>query len=146
MQICFFPIGIVRNSLSDEEVRRARRGVRGYIEVFKEYMDGLDGIEEFSHIMIIAYLHKVSWERRKVLKVRPRGRMDLPLIGVFSTNSPLRPNPIAVTIVRLLDRRGNILYVDGLDLFDGTPVLDIKPYTPGRIIRDATFPEWIHKL
>lgn len=148
------PIGFVRTGVPDEEIKKIRlEGVDGYIEIFEEYMDGLKGIEEFSHIIIIAYLHKVSENERKTLLVKPRrfSRIGiklefLPEIGVFATDSPHRPNPIAITIARLVDVERNILYVKNLDLFDGTPVLDIKPYTPDRVISDIEIPFWVAEI
>ena len=71
---------------------------------------------------------------------------DVPLLGVFSLDSPSRPNPIGLTIVRLLERRGRFLKVKGLDAFDGTPILDIKPYTPSRAIAGIDVPEWYRRL
>lgn len=146
-------IGLIHTDYGDDEVRLSIDGVPGCIEIFKEYVNGLDGIEGFSHLMIIAWLHKVKSEQRSVLKVRPRKWVrlgidisDIPEVGVFCTDSPHRPNPIAVTIVELVERRGNILVVNGLDLFDKTPVLDIKPYTKGRIIKSIRLPKWYHQL
>jgi len=152
-EIKLTPIGFVRVSFSEEEIKKSVKGVSGIIEVLKEYSKGLEGIEEFSHLIIVAYLHKVSGEQRKVLKVRPRKWVrfgidisDIPEIGVFCTNSPHRPNPIAITIVKLLKREDNVLYVEGLDLFDGTPVIDIKPYTWSRHIYDIKLPKWYENL
>ncbi|MEM0283916.1 MAG: tRNA (N6-threonylcarbamoyladenosine(37)-N6)-methyltransferase TrmO [Sulfolobales archaeon] len=146
------PVGFVRVSLPDDSVARAVRGVQGSIEILPEYEEALEGIEGFSHIIVIAYLHKAI-SRRGVLRVRPRKFMryglseeEIPEVGVFCTDSPHRPNPIAVSIVRLLKREGRILHVDGLDLFDGTPVLDIKPYTPSRRIEGIKLPEWYISL
>jgi tRNA (Thr-GGU) A37 N-methylase len=71
----------------------------------------------------------------------------MPIVGLFATRTPLRPNPISLTIVRLTERQGNVLHVQNLDMFDGTPVLDIKPYiTRGDCQPEATNPEWIHRL
>ncbi|MEM0261719.1 MAG: TrmO family methyltransferase, partial [Nitrososphaerota archaeon] len=110
-------------------------------------------IEEFSHIIVLAYLHKVTEEQKKVLKVKHKRLLklgfsldELPEVGVFCSDSPHRPVPIALTIVKLVRREENILHVEGLDLYDGTPILDIKPYTPERIIKDITLPEWYVKL
>ncbi|MEM1514604.1 MAG: tRNA (N6-threonylcarbamoyladenosine(37)-N6)-methyltransferase TrmO [Thermoproteota archaeon] len=150
--MCFYvkPIGVVHVNLSDEEVKdRWVEGVEGVIEVYDEYVPGLKGIDGFSHLIIIAYLHKVSEEERKVLKVRPRRLrllgLDvnrLPEVGVFCTDSPHRPNPLALTIVELLEKEGKFLKVRNLDLFEGTPVLDIKPYTPLRKIDKIRLPTW----
>ncbi|MET1160299.1 MAG: tRNA (N6-threonylcarbamoyladenosine(37)-N6)-methyltransferase TrmO [Thermoprotei archaeon] len=153
-EIILKPIGVVRTSASDDVVRNSLTGVEGYIEIYPEYSVGLDGIEGFSHIIVIAYLHKTSEDHRKVLRVKHRKLVrlglvslnELPEVGVFATDSPHRPNPIALTIVELIERRGNILYVKGLDLFDGTPVLDIKPYTPDRIIENPRVPEWYMRI
>lgn len=139
---CFKPIGYVKTPLSDEEVKNAwPDGVEGYVEVLEEYADGLRGLEGFSHIILVAYLHKVPEEARRTLKVKPRRLVrygfkleELPEVGVFATDSPHRPNPIAVSIVELVSIQGSRVYVKGLDLYDGTPVLDIRPYTPDRII------------
>ena len=147
------PIGIVRVSKTDEEVKNSWSGVEGFIEVFPEYAEGLEGLEGFSHIIVIAYLHKTSEEHRRVLRVRHRrlARLGvdprlLPEVGVFATDSPHRPNPIAVTIVEVVELKENRIHVRGLDLFDGTPVLDIKPYTPSRVVPDVKTPKWYQKL
>ncbi|MEM4436990.1 MAG: tRNA (N6-threonylcarbamoyladenosine(37)-N6)-methyltransferase TrmO [Thermosphaera sp.] len=153
MEIVVKPIGVVRIDVGDEFVRDSLEGVAGRIEIFKEYGGGLEGIEEFSHIIVLAYLHKVTEEQKKVLKVKHKRLLrlgfsldELPEVGVFCSDSPHRPVPIALTIVKLVRREENILHVEGLDLYDGTPVLDIKPYTPERIIKDITLPEWYIKL
>lgn len=149
----FNPIGVVRVDLGDELVKESLEGVEGRIEIFEEYVDGLEGIDGFTHLIIIAYLHKVTDEQRKILKVRHKRLLrlgidskDLPEVGVFCTDSPHRPNPIALTIVQLIKREGKILYVKNLDLFDGTPVLDIKPYTFDRIMTYVSFPRWYLRL
>ncbi len=146
-------IGIVRVELSDEEVKNSIDGVDGSIEVYPEYSDGLKEIDGFSHLIVIAYLHKVRSEDRAVLLVKHRkwARFgvtidDLPEVGVFASNSPARPNPIALSIVKLVKREERVLHVRGLDLFNGTPVLDIKPYTPDRCISDIELPLWYREL
>lgn len=94
-------------------------------------LDGiLDGIEEFSHLIVIYWAHFVPPEGRSILKVHTKGRKDFPLVGVFADCSPARPNPICLTTVRLLEHQGNILKVEGLDAVDGSPLIDIKPYNP----------------
>lgn len=154
MAISLKPIGVIHVNFSDDEVK-ARRidGVDGIIEVYEEYAEGLEGIDGFSHIIVIAYLHKTSEEQRKVLKVKPKCLRDLGIdlskicdVGVFCTDSPHRPNPIALTIVELLGRVGRFLKVGRLDLFDGTPVLDIKPYTPSRRIDEIKLPRWYQNI
>jgi tRNA-Thr(GGU) m(6)t(6)A37 methyltransferase TsaA len=141
-------IGVVRVDASDEEVWERSGQLEGYIEVFNEFAEALDGIEGYSHLFVIAYFHKSDW--KGLLKVRPRRLLrkgfreeDLPLLGVFATDSPVRPNPIALTLVRLLGREGNRIRVKGLDLFDGTPVLDIKPYRPDYRASEFRVPDWV---
>ena len=151
VEISMKPIGVVRVSASDDEVRDSwiSEGVEGVVEIFPEFEAGLEGIDGFSHIILITWLHKVRPEHRVILKVRPKRLArfgvplrELPLVGVFATDSPVRPNPIGISIVELVRREGRYLYVKGLDLFDGTPVLDIKAYTPDRAITEIKVPEW----
>ncbi len=153
LEIKLKPIGIVHVNVNDEVVKSSWSGVEGVIEVYPEYEEGLEGIEEFSHIIVIAYLHKVTEEQRKVLKVRHRRLLrfgvdltGIPEVGVFCTDSPHRPNPIALSIVELVERRGRFLHVRSLDLFDGTPVLDIKGYDKTRCIKDIRTPWWLEEL
>jgi tRNA-Thr(GGU) m(6)t(6)A37 methyltransferase TsaA len=150
------PIGYVKVDLTDDEVRRAwaEGGVEGYVEVKKEYSAGLEGIDGFSHLLIIAWFHRAVPWHRKVLKVKPRRLLmygftldELPLIGVFASDSPDRPNPIGVDVVELVGREGRRLRVKGLDFFDGTPVLDIKAFTEEYIPKEPIkYPEWYNKL
>lgn len=153
--ICFEPVGYVRTRFTDEEVKNSVTGVEGYIEVLEEYIDALKGLEEFSHIIVVAYMHKVPAEARKTLVVKPRRLLrfgfkpeELPEVGVFATDSPHRPNPIALSILELMRIEGNRLHVRGLDLYDGTPVLDIKPYTLSRVVEPGRLrlPEWYSYL
>ena len=153
MEIVFRPVGYVIVDQPDEVVRESHGGVEGYIEILPEYEPALKGLEGFSHIIVIAYMHKVSSEQRSVLTVRPRrwvklgiGEHGLPEIGVFASDSPHRPNPIAVTIVELLAVEGRRLKVRGLDLYNGTPVLDIKPYTFSRRVDNIRVPDWYQRL
>lgn len=105
----------------------------------------LDGLEEFSHIIVLYWLHQVSGHPPS--RVHPRGRPELPLVGLFASRAPDRPNPIGKSTVRLLERQGNILKVEGLDAIDGTPVIDIKPYIPARDSpADAKVPQWVTRL
>lgn len=147
------PIGIVHVDVNDEAIKNSWSGVRGVVEVFREYGDGLNGIDEFSHLILIAYLHKVTDDQCRTLKVRPKRFLrfnikinDVPEVGVFCTDSPHRPNPIALTIVKLIRREDLYLHVDGLDLFNETPILDIKPYTASRRINNICTPEWYRLL
>jgi len=120
------PIGIVRCTFKtrDEITESKKRGNVGEIELFEEYEEGLSDIDGFSHIIVVWWMHKSDF---RGLKVKP---LHFPekLRGVFATRHPDRPNPIGLTAVQLLERKGNILKVRGIDMIDGTPVIDIKPY------------------
>ncbi|MBN2061973.1 MAG: tRNA (N6-threonylcarbamoyladenosine(37)-N6)-methyltransferase TrmO [Deltaproteobacteria bacterium] len=89
----------------------------------------LDGLEDFSHILVIYWPHLLPASGRLLTRVHPMGQKAFPLVGIFSTCSPARPNPVLVTAVRLLEIKENILKVQGLEAIDGSPIIDIKPYT-----------------
>jgi len=154
MRVEVNPIGYVETEHSDEEISSSWPfGVRGKIIVYPEYAEGLLGLEGFSHVIALAWLHKVSEDRRRVLRVRFRRfqkigiRMeDLPEVGVFCSDSPHRPNPIAITILRLERIERNVLYVSNLDLYDGTPILDLRAYTPTYSLREFEVPAWYERL
>lgn len=95
----------------------------GEVEVFKEYEEGLKDIEGFSHIILLYVFHK---SQGYSLLVKPF--LDSAQHGVFATRHPNRPNPIGISVLRLLKRRENILQVKGIDVLDGTPLIDMKPY------------------
>ena len=121
----------------------------GEIEVFKEYDEGLKDIDGFSHLVILYEFHKLV--KRSVKKehyLESRGLLVKPYLddvsrGGFATRSPNRPNPIGLTVVELLERKGNILKVKGIDMLDGTPLLDIKPYVPKFDRRDKVKIGWL---
>jgi tRNA-Thr(GGU) m(6)t(6)A37 methyltransferase TsaA len=117
------------------------------IIIDEEIADVLDGIEGYSHIVVLYWAHKVPMISRQLTKVHPMGSKDTPLSGIFSTCSPARPNPVLMTVVRLCERRNNILFVKGLDAVDGSPVIDIKPYVKEFYPqKDVFIPEWMQKL
>jgi tRNA-Thr(GGU) m(6)t(6)A37 methyltransferase TsaA len=89
----------------------------------------LDGLEDFSHALVLYWPHLLPPHGRSLTKVHPIGQKEFPLVGVFSTCSPARPNPILVTIVRIIEKKENTLTVQGLEAIDGSPIIDIKPYT-----------------
>jgi len=138
------PIGYVKRASKQEDVRD--RSLVSEIVLKKSLTKALDGIEDFSHVFVVFYMHQVSEKETKILKVHPRGRMNLPLLGVFATRTAFRPNPIGLTLVELLKRKGKVLVVRGLDAFDGTAVLDVKPYNSRDMVPDAKVPEWHKKL
>lgn len=135
------PIGFVRNDVREGMADWER--VESILEIGEEYEEHLYGVEKFSHIIVVMWMDRARGKPPE--RVHPRGRKDLPEVGLFSSRSPLRPNPIGVTVTRLLERRGRILKVKGLDAYDGTPILDIKPYMPFDI-KEASFPEWVRRL
>lgn len=96
------------------------------IEIAPEFASGLEGVEEHGHLWILYWMHRLSDADRRMLQAHPRGDTTQPKRGVFALHSPMRPNPIGMTRVKLLARRGNRLIVAGLDARDGSPVLDIK--------------------
>jgi len=140
------PIGIVRN-----EVRQPPKPpydwdkVVSEIEINQSLTEALDNLDEFSHIIVFYWMDKVVTNQLPT-KVHPRGNKKLPLVGLFATRSPKRPNPIGKTTVRLMKRQGNVLTVRGLDAIDGTPVIDIKPYLPRHdSVARAKAPWWVSK-
>ena len=138
------PIGFVKTKAVGKEVRD--RSNVSEIILREDLTEALDGIEDFSHLFVIFWMHEISNEERRTVKVHPRGREDMPLLGVFATRTPHRPNPIGITLVELLEVDGNVLIVRGLDAFDGTPVLDIKPFDYWDMAEDARVPDWWMRL
>jgi tRNA-Thr(GGU) m(6)t(6)A37 methyltransferase TsaA len=138
------PIGFVKTEAVGDEVKDKSRISK--IVLRDELVEALEGITGFSHLFVLFWLNQVSNEQRMSLKVHPRGRMDMPLLGVFATRTNLRPNPIGLTLVELLKVEGNTLTVRGLDAFDGTPILDIKPFDSWDTAKNARVPDWWIKL
>ncbi len=125
----FRPIGIIRTPFTRKQGTPIQGHLApessGTVEVFPEYADGLKDIEGFSHIVLVYCFHKSEG-----YKLLARPFLDDIERGVFAMRAPRRPNPIGLTAVRLVGREGNILRVSGVDMLDGTPLLDIKPYVP----------------
>lgn len=129
------PVGVIHN---------ADNGAS--IEIYDQYKDALSGIEGFSHLMVFFWFHHNDTpEGRAFLKVHPRKNPDNPLTGVFATHSPLRPNLIGLTLCRQTSRSGNIIHLEKIDAFDGTPVIDIKPHIPLDDLESAavSVPDWV---
>ena len=147
--ICYRPIGVIHSPFKEpREVpiqASAARGVEGTVEVFPEFEEGLRDIEGFSHIILIYHFHRAAF---KGLLVEPY--MHEKEHGVFATRAPARPNRIGISVVRLLERRGHLLKVADVDILDGTPLLDIKPYVPEFDVRENVRIGWleenVHKL
>jgi tRNA-Thr(GGU) m(6)t(6)A37 methyltransferase TsaA len=123
-----------------------KRRYNSDIIILSEYEHGLKGIEGFSHLNVVFWMNRIHEKERKDLKARPRGRPDIPLIGVFATRSPHRPNPIGLTLVELVRRKKNILTVKGLDAMNGTPILDLKPYDKWDSAKSIRVPNWWKQL
>lgn len=139
------PVGTVSSELKELSLVAAEGGIQrsgghrgrsrtrtlvSEIVIAEEFADCLDGVEDFSHLLVLYWSHMLGGGGREVKQVHPAGRTDLPLVGVFATRSPARPNPVCVTTVELVEREGNVLRVRGLDAVDGSPVIDIKSYNP----------------
>ena len=138
-------IGVVKNEFK-QPVRQEWKGIVSEIVVDSRLSEALDGLEAFSHIIVIYWMHRIADAGQPPTKVRPRGKQDAPLVGLFASRAPHRPNPVGIATVKLLQRQGNILRVEGLDAIDGTPVIDIKPYIPGYdSAADARVPPWVTK-
>jgi len=135
------PIGIIHSpykNLEDIPCQSYKIEKIGEIEVFKEYEEGLKDIEGFSHIIMVYYFHL---SKDYSLNVKPF--LDKKLHGVFATRHPRRPNRIGISLVKLLERKGNILKIKGVDVIDGTPLLDIKPYVLEFDVRDNVKIGWL---
>lgn len=129
MKIEYSPIGYVRSPFKDPSgmpiQNRGGKGIEGTVEVLDEFVEGISDLEGFSHILLLCHLHRSNGYDLKVVPF-----LDDVVRGVFSTRAPRRPNPIGLHVVRLERVEGNVLYIKDLDMIDGTPVLDIKPYFP----------------
>lgn len=138
------PIGTIHNAVAEAHRDTRWEEIESEIDVDEKWRAALDGIEAFSHIWVIFYFDRMP--APDVLRVHPMRDGDLPLVGLFATRSPQRPNPIGMCAAGLLQVRGNVLRVRGLDALDGTPVLDLKPYLARRdAIANTRVGEWVEK-
>jgi len=143
MEFMMKPIGILHSPFTEKEgtpIQPTRSQAVGKVEVYPEYADGLQDLEGFSHIILLYAFHCSSGYS---LQVKPF--LDDQLRGLFATRHPCRPNPIGLSIVRLLARHENILDIEGVDMLDGTPLLDIKPYVPEFDVRNNVKTGWYAK-
>ncbi|HEC92076.1 MAG TPA: tRNA (N6-threonylcarbamoyladenosine(37)-N6)-methyltransferase TrmO [Candidatus Atribacteria bacterium] len=143
-EIKYKPIGIIHSPFKEPKGTpiqpTAAKGVDGTVEVFPEYVEGLKDLDGFSHIILIYHFHL---SKKSSLKVMPF--MDNQIHGLFSTRAPSRPNPIGISVVRLIRIEGNVLYIRDVDIVDGTPLLDIKPYVPEFDVRAVDKIGWLEK-
>ena len=143
-KIQYRPIGIVFSPFKEPEGTpiqpTAAKGINGKVEVFPEYADGLLDIDGFSYIILLYHCHLATGFS---LKVKPF--LDDKLHGVFATRAPRRPNSIGLSIVRLIRIDENVIHIQDVDIIDGTPLLDIKPYVPNFDTREAERIGWLEK-
>ena len=136
-------IGIVRNEIK-QPLRHGWREIVSEIVVNRDLTEALDRLDEFSDSIVLYWMHQLPAGKPLSLKVHPMGKPELPLVGRLAARSPSRPNLVGQATVRLLERRGNILKVKGLDAIDGTPVIDIKPYIHEYdSVANTEVPPWI---
>ena len=146
-EITLKAIGRVRSSIRKKN-REGWDSVISAVIIDPKYEEALEGVEDYSHLFILFWLGRMlPRERGRLLKIHPKSRLDLPLVGVFSTRTQYRPNPIGLTLVELLKRKKNILEVRGLDAINGTPVMDVKPISPRtEFPRRTRVPGWYYRL
>ncbi len=142
--VTYKPIGIIHTPFKEAKgtpiQSAAAKGIEGRIELFEEYCEGLKDLDGFSHIILIYHFHMV---KKAALTVKPF--MDDEPHGIFAIRGPARPNPIGNSIVRLLRINGNELFIQDVDMVEGTPLLDIKPYVPEFDIRKVEKTGWLEK-
>jgi len=144
MEFRITPIGTIHTPFDDLEGMPIQptgaASVQGTIVMDKEYEQGLNDLEGFSHIILLYHFH-----RSKGYKLMVKPFLDDNKRGLFSTRAPKRPNPIGLSIVRLMKRDGNKLYIKDIDVLNGTPLIDIKPYVPGFDTKEVTSIGWLEK-
>ena len=140
------PIGFVESPVK-APVDENWGSVTSRIVLQPEYAAGLTGLESFSHLIVVTYLHHASFESSRHLQRRPRGLVQMPQVGIFAQRAKDRPNPLGVTVVRILSVEQGAIVVRGLDAIDETPVVDLKPYYPQYDAVDSpVVPAWVHEL
>jgi tRNA-Thr(GGU) m(6)t(6)A37 methyltransferase TsaA len=140
MDFVMHPIGVIHSPFADKAytpIQPSRSTAKGTIEIFSDFVEGLADVEGFSHIILLYVFHRSSGYE---LRVKPF--LDNQLRGLFATRHPCRPNPIGLSIVRLLSCQMNELEIEGVDVLDNTPLLDIKPYVPDFDIRTGVQTGW----
>jgi tRNA-Thr(GGU) m(6)t(6)A37 methyltransferase TsaA len=133
-----------KNELNFIGVVESASKTEAKVRIFSEFCAGLEGVEDFSNIILLYWFHlRDKEEERRTLQVIPRRHPGAPQVGVFASRSPSRPNPIGLCVVELTKIENCILFVKGLDADESSPVIDIKPYIPrADSISDARVPEW----
>jgi tRNA-Thr(GGU) m(6)t(6)A37 methyltransferase TsaA len=142
----FVVIGQVESPVTDP-VDEGWGAVISRIVLLPEFRPGLLGLESFSHVTVVTWLHRAVFDPARHLVRRPRGLASMPEIGIFAQRAKDRPNPVGITVAQLLEVRPDSIVVRGLDAMDGTPVVDIKPYFPQYDRAEgATVPAWVDVL
>ncbi|HEX4325435.1 MAG TPA: tRNA (N6-threonylcarbamoyladenosine(37)-N6)-methyltransferase TrmO [Burkholderiales bacterium] len=141
-EIRFKPIGLIRSPFDQPEgmpvQASAAAGVQGRVELDPAYTEGLADLAGFSHIILLYHFHRAGAARLTVVPfLDPRPH------GVFATRAPARPNPIGLSVVRLLEVQGNLLRIEGVDVLEGAPLIDIKPYVPAFDVHPADQIGWL---
>jgi tRNA-Thr(GGU) m(6)t(6)A37 methyltransferase TsaA len=140
------PIGSVRSPVS-EPVDADWGSVEARIVLEPAYRSGLQGLSDFSHVVVVALLHLADFDPARHLVRRPRGLATMPELGIFAQRAKDRPNPLGITVVRLVSVESDGITVRGLDAIDGTPILDLKPYFPEfDSASQAVVPGWVAEL
>jgi tRNA-Thr(GGU) m(6)t(6)A37 methyltransferase TsaA len=140
MEFTMRPIGVIHSPFTNKKqtpIQPVRSQAIGQVEVYPEFAEGLQDVEGFSHIILLYAFHQSEGYS---LRIKPF--LDDQLRGLFATRYPCRPNPIGLSIVRLIARHDNIVEIEGVDVLDGTPLLDIKPYVPDFDVRENTRVGW----
>ena len=140
MEIILRPIGVIRSPFTEKDktpIQASRSQAIGQVEIYPEFADGLKDIEALSHIYLLYAFHESQGYQ---LQVKPF--LDNQEHGIFASRYPYRPNPIGISIVKLVSRKDNMLTVEGIDTLDGTPLLDIKPYVPDFDLRTDVCAGW----
>ena len=136
-------IGVVKNEMKEPGMHPGIKDIVSEIELFDDYAQGLDRLDEYSHIIVLYHYHIRSSQAPSPMRQHAHNRKDYPVVGIFALRGPNRPNRIGLSMAGLLEVRSNKLKVSGLDAIDGTPVIDIKPYIPrSDSIPDARLSPW----
>jgi tRNA-Thr(GGU) m(6)t(6)A37 methyltransferase TsaA len=138
-------IGTVRNGRTTLE-DQGWSGVESMITVKPEFVSALSGLDQFTHLWVVFFMHVDPLDEAPAVFRRPRGRDDMPMVGVFAQRGRMRPNPIGITPAEIVRLEAGCVVVRGLDAISGSPVLDLKPYVPDFDRREGRVPEWMDRL
>jgi len=131
-----FPVGKVE-----------KKGDSTVVRIFDSYSEALKGLDDFSHVIVVYWFHKNDTPiERSVLQIHPRSNSKNPMTGIFACRSPLRPNLIALSVCKIISIIGNSIYIERIDAFDGSPVIDLKPYIPSidKPKGNISLPDWLN--